>query len=295
LSEAGAKVVAGDVLDAATLNAAFSGCEAVFHLAAAYRVGLRPAEGARMVQDNIIGTRNVFERAVAAGATRIVYTSSCTVYVNTAGAVVDEDWRFNGKTFPNAYVESKHRAHREVFEPMCAKGAPIIALLPGAVLGPDDPSIFAEPLRWLAAGKPIPIGQSRWAMVGVDDCAHAHLLALERGRVGECYNIVAENLGLSEAVARAGAATGLKPRIIKLPDWFIAAALPLTRLLERFVRFPPALSSESLNGQWSTFSQTLSGDKARRELGFEPASLDAVLREVVTAELDAKRSRQPKH
>ncbi len=106
---------------------------------------------------------------------------------------------------------------------------------------------------------------------------------------------MAENLGLSEAVARAGAATGLKPRIIKLPDWFIAAALPLTRLLERFVRFPPALSSESLNGQWSTFSQTLSGDKARRELGFEPAPLDAVLREVVTAELDAKRSRQPKH
>ena len=283
LAGAGASVVAGDILEAETLAAPFSGCDAVFHLAASYRVGLRPSEGARLIADNVKGTRNVFERALAAGAKRIVYTSSCTVYVNTGGAVVDEQWRFPGGTFPNAYVESKHRAHREVLEPMVAQGAPVVTLLPGAVLGPDDTSLQTEPLRWLAAGRLIPLGNSRWAMVGVDDCAAAHVLALERGKVGESYNIVAENLSHREAVLRAAAATGLKPRLLPLPDWLLAASLPPTRLVERFLRLPAAYSSETLNSQMSTLSQTISGDKARRELGFTPQPLDEVLRDVVLA------------
>lgn len=285
----GATVVPGDVLDPASLDRAFAGVEAVFHLAATYVVGHGKAAGDRMIADNIASTRLVFERALAAGARRVVYTSSCTVYVDTQGEVVDETWRWTGSTFPTAYVESKHRAHREVLEPMVAAGAPIVTLMPGAVLGPGDPSLFNLLFRWLARGYPIPIGASRWAMVGVDDCARAHLLALDRGTDGHCYNVVAENLSLGTAVRRAAEVSGLPARLVPLRDWMIAAALPPTRLAERILPIPPSLSSESLGGQRSTFSQTLSGDKATRELGFEPDSLDAVFREIVAWELKRRK------
>jgi nucleoside-diphosphate-sugar epimerase len=289
LAAMGATLVKGDILDRASLDAAFAGAEGVLHLAAAYEVGLTGARVEASLRQNVDGTRTALEAAVASGAKKIVYTSSIVVSgtSGTSGAEVrDETYRYEGTRFPTAYALGKHRAHREVAEPLMKAGAPIVVVQPGAVLGPDDTSNFMEIFKFMARGLPVPVGRAAYAAIDVEDCARGHVLALEKGRVGECYYLVSENLTLAEVVRRASAATGARASAIELPDLVVQANAAFLWLLERVFPMPPVFSSEGQRGQASTFTLRFSGEKARRELGLEPKPLDdtfrAIMKELLT-------------
>lgn len=281
LTALGATLAKGDILDRKSLDEGFKGAEGVLHLAASYEVGLTGARVEQALRQNIEGTRTALEAAVESGAKKVVYTSSIVVSGTTGDQVRDETFRYEGTGFPSTYALSKHRAHRDVVEPMMKAGAPIVVVQPGAVLGPDDTSTFMEIFKFMAMGVPVPVGRATYCAIDVEDCARAHVLALEKGRIGECYYLVSENLPLAEVVRRAAAASGVRARPIELPDFVVQANAAFSWLLERVFTLPPAFSSECQRGQASTYTLRFSGEKARRELGFEPKPLDDVFRAIL--------------
>lgn len=293
LAASGARVVKGDLLDRPSLEAAFAGCAGVVHLAASYEIGLRGRAAREAMTTNIEGTRNALEAARDAGARHIVYTSSIVVHGTTGGRVVDETFRYPGRVFPSVYAESKYRAHYEVAEPLMRGGAPISIVLPGAVLGPGDTSLYNLMHELAAAGLPVPVGAAQYGAVSVDDCARGLVLALERGRPGELYHLVSENLSLRDLARRGPASVGLPVRIVALPDWALLAQLALARFLERFIALPRLLSSDAMGGQLSSLTAIVSNEKARRELGWEPAPVDDALREALRFELEKRGRRLP--
>src|SRR5688500_15906951 len=93
IEAAGCRLVEGDLSDQATIRGAMEGCDAVFHLAADYRVGVRTSEYPKMQDANIGGTTRVIDAAVEAGVAKIVYVSTIAAFGNTRGETVDESYR----------------------------------------------------------------------------------------------------------------------------------------------------------------------------------------------------------
>src|SRR5678816_774210 len=84
------EIVEGDLADPASLAAAVSGCDALFHVAADYRLWV--PDPAAMLRTNVDGTVALIRAATAAGVQRIVYTSSvATLRLSSAGGMVAED------------------------------------------------------------------------------------------------------------------------------------------------------------------------------------------------------------
>lgn len=297
LEALGATLSPGDILDRASLDRAFAGCEGVIHLAASYEIGLVGRAAEHALAQNLDGTRHTLEAARDAGATRIVYTSSIVAVGNTRGAVVNEDFRPERVAFPDPhptrYALSKARAHYEVVEPLVKAGVPIITLMPGAVLGPRDASTFHVIFQFLAAGLPVTTGGAVYPAVGVEDCALAHVLALERGTPGRDYLLTVENLALQDVVARTVAATGIRGRSVRLPDWLLGLSSAFVGLVERVLPVPPVFSSESLRAVRASYTLAFDSVRAREELGWEPRPLDDVFREIVADELSLRGKPRP--
>jgi len=129
--------VIGDLLDGSTLSAACAGCEGLFHVAADYRLWTR--DGAKMIEDNVGGVRNIMEAAMNAGVSRIVYTSSvATLGIRADGVPGDENTPVFFGDMIGFYKQSKFRAEEAVREMMERQGAPVVIVNPSTPMGPRD-------------------------------------------------------------------------------------------------------------------------------------------------------------
>src|SRR5437667_5960115 len=216
------------------------GCEWCFHVAASYHLWLR--DYAPMYAANVEGTRNVIEAALAAGCSRIVYTSTVGCIglpKETDGMVTptDETAPVSEAQMSNPYKLSKWRAE-VVARELAAKGAPVVIVNPSAPVGPRDV-------------KPTPTGQVivdflnrkmpayldtglNW--VHVRDVAAGHILAAEKGRVGERYILghAEGNWTMKEAFRVLEEITGLLAPKFQIP---YSVALPAAHIDEVIARF----------------------------------------------------------
>src|SRR5919206_1288929 len=120
-----AQVVEGDLSDADAIRRGVEGCQAVFHIAADYRVGMPKSKREQMYDANVRGTERVFDAAVDAGVERIVYVSTVNIFGNTNGRTVDESFeRDESDGFVSYYDETKYLAHKIARE-RAAQGAPV--------------------------------------------------------------------------------------------------------------------------------------------------------------------------
>ncbi|RMG99842.1 MAG: NAD-dependent epimerase/dehydratase family protein [Deltaproteobacteria bacterium] len=267
----GVRFVVGDVRDRAAVESAVDGAEAVFHAAAWYKVGLGRAARPEAEATNVDGTRNVLEAACAAGARRIVYTSTVAIYGDTKGRFVTED---DEPVSPPAtiYEETKRRAHYEVFVPLARAGAPVVALLPGVIYGPGDEGPVADALRmWLAGKLPTLPGGTMFCWSHVDDVAAAHVAAVDRAEDGAAYIVTGPAHTLVDAFRLAADTLGRPMPKVVLPPAILRVTAALLSPLSG--RLPPAFDPESLR---STAGTTYLGrnDRARRSLGFDPRPLE---------------------
>ena len=261
----------GDLSSVESLAGAMAGCDAVFHVAADYRIGVPESERGAMWDVNVRGTENVLDAAARAGVARIVYVSTNSVVGNTRGDVVDETYERPPQPFISAYDESKLAAHRIVQERVAA-GAPVVVAQPGGIYGRGDHSEMASLLERAFHGKPVVLALDSVGLnwVHVDDVADGLLLLHDRGRLGETYILGGELGTLRRAVEQAYAAGGHRPRIVSLPTAALRLAAPLGPLLGRNVR--EYVSASDGVTYWGT------DRKARRELGYDPAGLVEGLR-----------------
>ena len=248
------------------------GCDAVFHVAAIYRNGVRKSDRDLLVAANVTGTENVLDAAVDAGAARIVYVSSNVAFGDTHGNVVDETYEAPDGEYVSLYHETKALAHRAARERI-ARGAPIVVVQPGGVYGPGDHTAISGMLERGVRGKRVvlPFGSVGLNWVYVDDVVEGILLAHDRGEVGQSYVLGGELGTLRDAVEKAFDAGGHKPRIVPVPTWVVRLATPVGPLL--------GLSVADLVSASDGVTYWGRDDKARRELGYAPRDLVNGLRE----------------
>ena len=283
LSAAGVTLYPGDVTDRKSLQGPMTGADGVFHLAALYKLGSRNVRTAEHV--NVTGTRYVLETMRDLGVARGVYTSTLAVFSDTHGRLVDETYRHRpADGFLSEYDRTKWRAHYEVAEPLVRVGLPLVTVMPGVVYGPGDSSAIGALFQQYLQRRlfVIPAGTSySWAFV--DDVVTGHLLAMERGRAGEDYIIGGPVHTLEDTFRVAERVTGIPAPRARLPPALLRRAAGLVGRLETFFALPDAYTAEGLRSS-AGVSYIGTNEKARREFGYSPRSLEEGLKETLGAE-----------
>lgn len=284
LKALGCELVAGDLSSREELQESMAGCDAVFHIAAVYKVGIPTRECDDMRDANIGGTERTLDAAVGAGVKKIVYVSTVGYFGNTRGRVVDETYvREDDGNYLSCYDETKLKAHA-VAKDRIAKGAPIVIAQPGGVYGPGDQSEIGNFVRNMSTGK---LRFKSFPDVGfnmgyVDDIAEGIILAHDKGQIGESYVFGGEISTLGELVDKVAELSGRKPIKLTMPAWAVKASIPMAPLVTKMMGLPPNLRELIKTSDGVTYWAT--DAKARRELGYSPRNLEEGLREMLAAE-----------
>ena len=215
----------GDLRDPASLERAARGCQALFHVAADYRIWVpRPAE---IYAANVDGSRNLMVAAGEAGVGRIVYTSSVAVLGQIGdGTPADEDTPVSLTDMVGHYKRSKYLAEEMVRALIETDGLPAVIVNPSTPIGPRDvkPTPTGRIVVDFANGKMPAYVDTGLNLVHVDDCAAGHLKAFEHGAVGERYILGGDDMSLRDILLLLGELSGLKAPGVRLPR---AAVMPV--------------------------------------------------------------------
>jgi dihydroflavonol-4-reductase len=258
----------GSLEDSASLVAALEGCSELYHVAADYRLWVR--DPAAMFRANVDGTRALMEAALAAGVRRIVYTSSVATLGIVPDGTADETTPSTYADMVGPYKQSKFLAEVEVKRLVAQRGLPAVIVNPSTPVGPRDikPTPTGRMIVEAATGKMPAFVDTGLNLVHVDDVAAAHLLAAEKGRVGERYILGGENLSLAQILTEVASLSGRKPPTIQVP---IAPLYPIALAAEAVARFTgkePFITRDGLRMARKTMF--FSSEKAIRELGYAP-------------------------
>ena len=228
-----AEVVTGDLTDPASLARAAAGCRYVVHVAADYRFWV--PDPAAMLRANVEGTLAMMRAAQQAGAERIVHCSSVAALGYTAdGSPADEATPVDPAALVSTYKRSKYQAEQAVLDMARTEKLPAVIVNPAAPVGPRDikPTPTGKMIMDAANGRIPAYLDTGLNVVHVDDVAEGHVLALERGRIGERYILGGENLELKDLLALVAQVAGRRPPTIRLREawvWPAAAAMEASR------------------------------------------------------------------
>jgi len=259
-------VVVGDLTDVASLDGAVADCEALFHVAADYRLGA--LEPARLYQTNVEGTRNILSAARRAGVARVIYTSSvATIGLPADGSPGNEATPAALADMVGHYKRSKYLAEQLVRD-AAQTGVPVIIVNPSTPIGPGDvkPTPTGRIVLDAASGRMPAYVDTGLNVVHVDDVAAGHLLAFDRGRVGERYILGGEDMTLREILAEIARLSGRRPPRIRVPH---SVVLPLAYASEAFARVTGRTTRITVEGVLMARKHMFfSSEKAVRELGY---------------------------
>jgi len=279
LRSLGADLVFGDVRELPAVRRAMRGADVVFHCAADYRLDVRDRDA--LYDTNVAGTNNVMCAAFELGTPRVVHTSSvATLAASADGTPADETARAGLAELVGPYKRSKWLAER-VVEGWVERGLPAIIVNPSTPVGEGD-------------GKPTPTGRiivdflngrmpayvdTGLNVVDVRDVAAGHLLAAERGRMGERYILGNVNLTLLELLELVGRTAGRRAPRLRLPVWL---PLALARIEAPWARVTGRAPRVSLEGaRMAKRKMYFDPRKAVRELGLPANEVEAAVARAV--------------
>lgn len=267
-----------DLRDREGVERAAKDCRAVFHVAALYRFWARDRR--QFYEVNVGGTRNVLAAARHAGSERIVYTSTVGtlgLHGGRHGRPSDEASHAEIGHLFGSYKQSKYVAEHEVLRE-AAEGLPVSLVLPTFPLGPRDraPTPTGRLVVDYLNGRVPAYVDTALNVVHVDDVAHGHVLALERGEVGRSYILGGENYTLAELLRALAASTGLPAPRLRVPRALSLAVAWTSELVEgTLLRRHPSIPLEA--ARMSTTHMVFDDTRARQELGYSPRpALEAV-------------------
>jgi dihydroflavonol-4-reductase len=270
----------GDLARPETYAPALSGCDAVVHVAADYRLWIRDPEA--MYCANVEGTRDLLKLARDAGIKRFVYTSSvATMHFRRDGMVINEDTPVSLRDMVGHYKRSKFLAEQQAIA-AAADGQRVIILNPTTPIGPNDSKptptgrIFVDFLN----GRFPAYMDTGLNLVDVAEVARAHVSALTKGQSGHRYILGGENLTLKQILDKMAAITGLPSPTVKIP--FAVAAT--YAFFEEWItgrirkREPRATLEEVRMGRKKMYA---SSAHAQQELGFRILPVNPAMRAAI--------------
>jgi dTDP-glucose 4,6-dehydratase len=202
--------IKGDICDASAVEAGMRGCEAVVHFAAESHVDRSIYEPAPVIETNITGTFVLLEMVRRIGIKRFVQVSTDEVYGDLPPTIFANEASPVRPSSP--YSSSKAAADLLVLSFVRTYGVPALVTRSSNNYGPFQfPEKFLPLLITNALfGKPLPIygdGKQQRDWLHVEDNCRGIVAVLERGRIGEIYNLggrdVEENLAMSRRILRA--------------------------------------------------------------------------------------------
>ena len=257
--------VAGDMRDADSMTAALKGARYLFHVAADYRLWARdPGE---IERNNLKGAQASMGAALTCGVEKVIYTSSVAA-LKPGDAAVDESSRHTPQSVIGAYKRSKLVAEREVERLIAEENLPAVIVAPSTPIGSRDikPTPTGRIIVEAATGRIPAFVDTGLNLVHVDDVAQGHLLALDKGKIGENYILGGEDVSLEAMLANIAALSGRKAPTIKLPRGPLFPLAWGAEFVARLTGKEPFLTADAL--RMSRYRMFFSSEKAKRELGY---------------------------
>jgi dihydroflavonol-4-reductase len=269
-----AEIVSGDLTEPDSLRRAAAGCRYVFHIAADYRIWVPDPDA--MLRANVDGALAMVRIAAEAGAERIIHCSSVAALGQIGdGTPADERTAANEADFVGIYKRSKYLAEQAVLDLARRESLPVVVVNPSSPVGPRDikPTPTGKMVLDAAAGRVPFYIDTGLNIVHVDDVAEGHVLALEKGRVGERYILGGENMLLKDILGLVADVVHRRPPSIRLPE---AVTWPAAFMMEKTARLTgiaPLMTRDHL--KMARKKMFYSSAKAESELGykFRPARL----------------------
>jgi dihydroflavonol-4-reductase len=275
-----AETVVGDLLQVDALRSAVSGCDAVMHVAADYRLWVTDPE--KMHATNVTGTRELLRLAREEGVGRVVYTSSvATMGFLSDGRPCDEATPVSLANMIGHYKRSKYLAEQEAIAAARA-GQQVIILNPTTPIGSGDikPTPTGRIIVDFLKRKFPAYMDTGLNLVDVDEVARTHVKALTAGQPGERYILGGENLTLKQLLDKMSAITGLPSPTVRVPHSVaMMFALWDQSFTGRLLGREPRATVEAVRmGKKMMF---VSSAKAERDLGFQVVPVYAALRSAI--------------
>jgi dihydroflavonol-4-reductase len=275
-----AETVVGDLLQVDALRSALSGCDAVMHVAADYRLWVTDPD--KMHATNVTGTRELLRLAREQGVPRVVYTSSvATMGFFSDGRLCDEATPVSLSNMIGHYKRSKYLAEQEAVAAARA-GQQVIILNPTTPIGSGDikPTPTGRIIVDFLKRKFPAYMDTGLNLVDVTEVARAHVKALTVGQSGERYILGGENLTLKQLLDKMSAITGLPSPTMRVPHTvaMMFAMWDQTFTGKLLGREPRATVEAVRMGKKMMF---VSSAKAERELGFRVVPVYPALRSAI--------------
>lgn len=276
----GCEIVVGDLREANSMVRCVQGCRIVYHVAADYRLWARnPLE---IYESNVAGTRNLLSACCEAGVEKVVYTSTVgTIGMRTDGVPTDEDTPVTLDGMIGHYKRSKFMAEQVALE--CAhEGLPLVIVNPTAPVGAGDikPTPTGKIILDFLRGRLPAYVDTGLNIVSVEDVAQGHLLAEEKGEVGQRYILGGENLTLQKILEILSRICDRHIPRFPMP-WTVAL---LAGYLNQFfvgtvLRREPTIPLDGV--RMARYKMFVSSRKAITMLGYNPRPAEQALREAV--------------
>lgn len=273
--------VEGDVTDADSVKRCVEGCNRVYHLAAIYALWLPNRR--KMYDVNVTGSQNVLWAAYKADVEKVVYTSSIAALgVEPGDQPANENTEFNQIDKANDYIFSKYLSDQDALV-FAREGLPVVLVNPAFPFGARDiaPTPTGQILLDIVNGKTPGYFDAGFNIVDVEDVARGHVLAEDKGKVGEKYILGNENLTMKKFIETVVDVTGVKLKLRKIP---VNVAIGMGYAMEFWsdtrTHQQPLLSGKALRyaKQYLYFDNS----KAKRELGLQFTPVEESIRRAVT-------------
>jgi len=273
------ELVEGDLRDQASLRNALIGCRQLYHVAAHYALWAK--DPSIFYDVNVVGTKNLLEAARDVGTERIVYCSTIgAIGLPPGGGLGTEGTPVSLGQMAGHYKRSKYLAEQEVLK-LAKAGLPIVIVNPSAPVGAADvkPTPTGQIVVDFMKGRMPAYIETGMNIVDVDDVATGHLLAMDKGRIGERYILGGKNLMLREVLEILSRLTGVKAPTIKLPRLAILPLAYLNLWVANITGQPPRIPLEGV--KMAKYKMHYDCSKAIRELGVPQTPPEIALEKAV--------------
>src|SRR5579864_4765648 len=270
--------VTGDLRDPASVARAVEGAKRVFHVAADYRFWAKRKQD--IYDSNVGGTKHLLEAARRAGVEQFIYTSTVATIAVDRPQLPNEFTEGRLEEMVGHYKRSKWMAEQEALKAAKA-GLPVIVVMPITPIGPWDwkPTPTGKIILDFLNGKMPGYVETGLNFVGVEECAAGHLLAAEKGKVGERYLLGGENLTLKALLDMLAKITGLPTPKLKIPHGLALGVAYASTVFSRLIGRVPNIPIEAVKvAQHMMFVDC---SRAQRELGFKAGPVSAALERAV--------------
>lgn len=271
----------GDVTNPDTLDAAFEGADVVFHLAGIIDINVGNEEMIWKV--NFEGTKNVVRAVQRCGVKRLVYASSVDAFIPLPdNQIMRETDSFDVTALDGTYAKTKAAATNLILHTVRTENLDAVIVFPGACIGPYDFKVSnaGEMVRMSMHGSfPASLNFGAYNFVDVRDVADGMIAAAEKGRSGEGYILCGEQITTHGFIKTVAEAAGKKAPRIRMGKGIVTIAAPIMEVYYKISKQTPLFTRYSIRKLTSNCNFSI--DKARRELGYNPMSVQKSVRDMV--------------